>query len=112
MRFRALPKPSAEELVTLDAKGRKARIAPWAEQNKDRSEKDRLLDSVRTQPNLGSAYFEDLVDKLVKLDARDVVPVILAHLDRPGLAGYERESISAPALASTGGARSSALEAR
>jgi len=46
----------------------------------------------------------------VKLDARDVVPVILAHLDRPGLAGYERESISAPALASTGGARSSALE--
>jgi len=40
----------------------------------------------------------------VKLDARDVVPVILAHLDRPGLAGYERESISAPALASTGGA--------
>jgi len=72
----------------------------------------RLLHSVRTQPNLGSAYFEDLVDKLVKLDARDVVPVILAHLDRPGLAGYERESISAPALASTGGARSSALEAR
>ncbi len=38
-----------------------------------------------------------------------MVPVILAHLDRPGLAGYERESISAPALASTGGARSSAL---
>lgn len=38
----------------------------------------------------------------MKLDARDVVPVILAHLDRPGLAGYERESISAPALASTG----------
>lgn len=53
VRFRALPKPSAEELVTLDAKGRKARIAAWAEQNKDRSEKDRLLDSVRTQPNLG-----------------------------------------------------------
>jgi hypothetical protein len=46
----------------------------------------------------------------VKLNARDVVPVILAHLDRPGLAGYERESISAPALASTDRARSSALE--